>query len=456
MSQRKSSTYWRRFWQPDFPFSPKKFPFFYGWVILVVGTLGFVCSIPGQTMGVSVFTDVLIEHLGLTRMQLSMAYLIGTCASGFMLPVGGKYFDRVGSRLLTVFVCFGLGAVLLYLSVSDRIANRIGGDGWMVGFVVILVGFFFLRLMGQGLLTMASRAMIGKWFQKRRGLVMSLSGVAVSLTFSTTPWAFSKMMDAFGWRGAWWFMASVIAGGMALLAYLFYRDNPEECGLTMDGDYKGKESKKINLDAIIVRDFTRAETLRTLPFWVFTCGFSWWALFATGYAFHVVAIGSEVGVNKETILALFVPSAIVSMFVNLFTGYISDHVRVKYLLMLMCVGMFLCPLGGWLLPNEYGFILIVTGMGITGGTWSNLSGSVWPRFFGRTHLGAINGVFLAVSVIASGIGPALFAFFQDFSGGFKGMFLFGLTVPILLFVLSGWADNPQRKLAAANSDSKTD
>ena len=63
-------------WAPDFPFSPKKIPFFYGWLIVAAGTLAVVFSIPGQTMGFSVFTDVLIKELGLTRVQLSTAYCI--------------------------------------------------------------------------------------------------------------------------------------------------------------------------------------------------------------------------------------------------------------------------------------------------------------------------------------------------------------------------------------------
>jgi len=56
---------------PNFPFSPKRFPFFYGWVIAVFATVGTLFSIPGQTAGVSVFTDPILEATGLSRVQLS-------------------------------------------------------------------------------------------------------------------------------------------------------------------------------------------------------------------------------------------------------------------------------------------------------------------------------------------------------------------------------------------------
>ena len=67
-------------WDVRTPFAPSKCPFFYGWVIVFAATIGSIFSIPGQTMGFSVFTDVLIEELGLTRVELSSAYCLGTVA----------------------------------------------------------------------------------------------------------------------------------------------------------------------------------------------------------------------------------------------------------------------------------------------------------------------------------------------------------------------------------------
>jgi len=46
------------------PFDPGRVPFFYGWVIWFFSTLGFLVSVPGQTMGMAVFTDYFIEGLG--------------------------------------------------------------------------------------------------------------------------------------------------------------------------------------------------------------------------------------------------------------------------------------------------------------------------------------------------------------------------------------------------------
>lgn len=443
-----------RFWQPDFPHSPKSWPFFYGWVIVVVGTLGILCSIPGQTMGVSVFTDVLIRELGLTRMQLSIAYLAGTTMSGFLLPFGGRAFDNYGSRKTAFVVSLLLGGVLIFFSYSDYVTGAaqslLGGSSWLIAFVIILLGFFALRFTAQGMITMASQAMIGKWFHERRGLIMAVSGVFVSVSFSMTPLVFNWMIDQYTWRGAWMAMAGILIFGLSLVCYIFYRDNPEECGLEMDGPLKGTGAKTVHPDNVIVRDFTRNQAIQTVGFWAFASAFIWWALFGTGYTFHVVAISEELGMEKSALLYLFFPASIASMVANFLIGYISDYIRIKYVLMAMCVGMLLVPSGLLIMPSSLGTGLFIVGMGITNGAFANLSGNIWPRFFGRTHLGAIHGFNASVTVIGSGIGPALFTVFKDYSAGFKGMFWMGLTVPFLVLLLSFFADNPQRKLAESD------
>jgi len=78
---------------------PAKSPIFYGYVILVIGTIGVYCSIPGQTIGVSVFTDPVKDALGLSRNQFSNAYMIGTIASSLIIGKAGVWFDRYGARL---------------------------------------------------------------------------------------------------------------------------------------------------------------------------------------------------------------------------------------------------------------------------------------------------------------------------------------------------------------------
>ena len=97
--------------QANFPFSPLRFPLFYGWCIVIFTTLGMIASIPGQTMGVGVYTDFLIQNSHLNRIQISMAYMTGTILSSLLLPLAGRYYDLVGGRIMIVFAGIGMGTL---------------------------------------------------------------------------------------------------------------------------------------------------------------------------------------------------------------------------------------------------------------------------------------------------------------------------------------------------------
>ena len=59
---------------------------FYGWVILAAAVVGTIMSIPGQAMGVGVFTDFWLVATGLDRLSISTAYMFGTIASSLGSP----------------------------------------------------------------------------------------------------------------------------------------------------------------------------------------------------------------------------------------------------------------------------------------------------------------------------------------------------------------------------------
>ena len=108
-------------------------------MIWFVSTLGFLASIPGQTMGMAVFTDPLIEVLGLTRTELSLAYLAGTMTSSFFLTEAGRWYDRFGGRVMVTLSSVMLASVLLYISFIDVALGTLGG-GTVVAFVMIFFG----------------------------------------------------------------------------------------------------------------------------------------------------------------------------------------------------------------------------------------------------------------------------------------------------------------------------
>lgn len=404
-------------------------------------------------MGFSVFTEVLMENLGLTRVQLSSAYFAGTVASGLTLPALGRLYDFWGGRKMAVISALITGVVLFYLAVTKQFAAFLSSnlpDSWSlaVSFIVIGLGFYLIRASAQGVLTMSARNLIGKWFDVRRGLVFAMVGIATSFGFSSAPKFLDMLILKFSAEGAWMILGILTICVMAPLAWFFFRDSPEDCGMEMDGGKivtKGKE----NLDMVIHRDFSRAEAVRTYSFWLFALSFSFFSLYSTAFTFHIVSLGEEFGFKKESMISLFIPMAAVSVVTSLFCGVINAKTRLKWLLAGMNCGALLGAIGLMRLSEPGGIALYVIGNGICGGFFGSLSGIVWPRFFGREHLGAVSGVNMSAMVIASGIGPLVFALSVQAAGSYSWALAASVTIPALLFFGSFFADNPQRKRTSA-------
>ena len=190
----------------DIPFSPAKIPVFYGWLILALGITGVWLSIPGQTMGISVFTDDLIDVLGISRVNLSLAYLVGTIGSALILTPAGKKLDQFGARNMGTLVVILLGLVLIMMSNLDffvGIINRFFTNTFIPVFILITVSFFLVRFFGQGMLTLISRNMVMKWFDRKRGMANAVLGVFTSFGFSLAPRVLNDFIKAGGWDGAW-------------------------------------------------------------------------------------------------------------------------------------------------------------------------------------------------------------------------------------------------------------
>lgn len=409
---------------PRRPFDPARFPFYYGYWIVVVSTLGILASIPGQTMGVSVFNDALIEATGLSRLSVSNAYLTGTLLSGLLLPLGGSLLDRLGARPTAMAACLGVGISLLALSHTPRMATW----GWAARFFGLAALFFSLRFSGQGMLTMVSRTMLGRWFEQLRGRMAGISGVFVGFGFGIAPQALHAwIVLADGWQNAWRQIAVVIVLGMGSCAYFFFRSDPESCGLQMDGHRTQTSTEQTATTG--GPSATRAEALRSLRFWAVSLALAFQALIITGITFHIVDLGSKVGLDRAQAVAYFLPMSVLSTFIGLVGGIMADRLPIRPLLLAMMGGQ---ALGLWAATDLAQLSwLFAIGLGISGGLFNPIATVAFPRFFGRTHLGAIAGVEMMLMVMGSALGPSWLALVEGATASYAAGLLSMLALPCI-------------------------
>ena len=319
----------------NIPFRPERVPFFYGWIILFAATVGVLVSAPGQTMGVSTFTDYLIDAIDISRNQISTAYMFGTIASSFVLTWAGKQYDKYGARWTGMAASLLLAVTLILLSQSDRIigivlkkqeTNLYAG----IAIAVMMIFFFMLRFSGQGVLTMVSRNMLMKWFEARRGFVNGISSLFIAVGFYLAPLIFDGLIQATSSRMAWLLMAIAIGIFFTLFVFIFFRDNPEDLGMIPDGEKHGNREHDVTIKPY--KQFNLKEARGTFTFWLYALPLAIFALYITGFTFHLVSIFEAVDMEREKALAVFIPVSFISVGISLLGGWISDRIQLKYLL----------------------------------------------------------------------------------------------------------------------------
>lgn len=430
------------------PFNPKKSPFFYGWIILGASVVGVLASAPGQTTGVSTFTDYLIDSVSINRNQISTAYMLGTISSSLLLTWAGTQYDKYGARWTAMAAALLLSVVLLLLSQADRIIQTFAGSPGTLFYNLIAISimvflFFLLRFSGQGVLTMASRNMLMKWFIARRGFANGIMSIFVALGFSIAPLTFDNLIQETSWRYAWIIAAGVIGLFFVGFAFVLFRDNPEDIGLDPDG--KKHKHREHHVTISPFKQFKLKEARKTLTFWLYALPLAMYSLYITGFSFHLVSVFEVAGMERDKALAVFIPISFLSMGISFLGGWISDRIKLKYLLYVILTGELIALLSLANLNDGmyyYGFII---GHAMANGLYNVIMSVTWPRFYGRKHLGSITGFVMSLIVFASALGPMAFSFSYTRLGSYSyTAFALAAIVGVLLF-LSPKGNNPQDK-----------
>jgi len=415
---------------------PEKFPFFYGWVIIFAGTVGMVMSIPGQTMGISVFTEDFIKSLKIDRTSLSQTYLVGTLCSASVITYFGGLYDKWGAKAMIVCICFFMSLALIYLSELEQI-QQFGSHYLNINaltFILFCIGFFIIRLTGQGLMTTVSRSMMSKWFDVKRGLVLSISTIISSFIFSASPTFFKNCINTYGWQSTLFGMALVICPGMLVFGYLFFKDNPEKYGLHMDG-LSNKIETNDQTDSK-EKNVTLSEAVKTLTFWTYAITFTIPSLYGTAFVFHHVAVGKEFGFSSEEMGLMFLPIAVASAITSFISGVLSDkislHTILKTLLISIIISLICLPY----FDHPIGNAGLLIALGTSQGLFLTLMSVTWPKLFGRESLGKISSFGMAWVVFGSALGPYIFALSFEYTGSFVFGTLLLLPIPLTLLVLT--------------------
>lgn len=416
-------------------------PIYYGWVVMLVATLGAIMTTPGQTFGVTIFINHFIDDLGISRTAVSSLYTIGTLLASLLLTYVGLLIDRFGPRIVMAVATVLLGLTCIYMSSVQ-------------GLITLGIGFFLLRLLGQGSLSLVSTNAINQWWMHRRGTVLGVSG-AVSGLFGlgVGPNLLNWLVGRYGWQMSYIFMGLVLIFIGAPIVYFFLRSRPENYGLLPDG-VKTSTAARSERSAtgaatsalpVTEENWTLAEAMRTRIYWVFTLGMSSIAMLSTGLTFHMISIFEDNGVGAELAAAAFVPVAMTMAVVNVISGVLVNRIRLRDLaagsLVLQAIALWMVPYLGFAgLAMVFGIVL-----GTVFGLMRTVSTVAWARYFGRLHLGTIAGLYSTITAASSALGPLPMGLARDLLGSYNSTLNLLAFLPLVLGITCLFVDVPQKE-----------
>lgn len=414
-------------------------PVFYGWVIMLIGTLGLIMTSPGQTYAVSIFVEHLIHDLNLSRSEVSTMYTVGTLIGSFALPLIGRRIDRHGPRWVMVIIALIFGLACVYM-------------GFVQNLLMLLLGFTAIRMFGQGSLSLVSQQIINLWWVRRRGLMNGISGVMFALLGSGgVPYLIHVLIVALdSWRLTYMVLGAILLLIFAPIAALLVRGKPERYGLQPDG--MGIDNEPRDNDnglppatpQFVEENWTLSEALHTRTLWVFALSLSSISMLSTGLFFHMVSIFEDSGLSQDVAAAVYLPIAVTTAVTGLISGALVDRIPIRFI---ASAALLFQALSLWMAQALFGVeFAFLYGMvvGTTGGLARTTFTVIWADYFGRQHLGSISGVTTTIFVAGSALGPMPFGIAHDLLGSYSLTLTLTALLPLCCSLLVLFFDRPRK------------
>ena len=393
--------------------------FFYGWIIVGIANIGIFSSGPGQSHTFSVFVEPISQDLELSSASIASAYGLATLIAAFLLPYMGKIIDRYGARVSLIIISIILGISCIFFGAASN-------------FLMLTVGFGFLRFFGQGSLMLGCANLVSQWFDSKRGFAMSLMALGFGMSMAIHPPVSQFLIDQYGWKYAWIILGISTWIIMVPALFILAWNNPENIGLKPDG-VKKSNLKNDEIEAIEGLNLTEAS--KENSFYILAAMWFGMAMLVTTLHFYQVTILTNQGITTEFAASLFTVSAFAMVVFMPLVGKFFDNFPTKYVLATGLLINSISLISITYSNNEAYSLFYAVSFGINNAFSMTMFGYIWPRYFGRKHLGSIQGTGQMIGVIGASLGPLPVGFAIDYLGSSLITIRYLSVYPIIMAVI---------------------
>src|SRR5579863_4711785 len=197
---------------------------FYGWWVALTAALGlFLNTATIIVFSFGFFAKAMGQEFHVVRASISLAFTIHNLTSALFIPLAGRFVDRYGPRRVLLPSTALLGLILMY--------------SWFLSPAIwqLYVFYFALGVVSGGAGAMSYTDVVSHWFDRRRGLALSVMMLGMGLGAIVIPAVAQRVVSTYGWRTAYSIFGLAILLIPLPVVAAFLKEKPGEMGLLPDG-----------------------------------------------------------------------------------------------------------------------------------------------------------------------------------------------------------------------------
>lgn len=392
----------------------------YHWVILVCCVLTLMFAYSTRIGLAQLFATEILKETGFATSAYFLAGTISSVICIFTGPIAGKLLRGKYMRP-TFFICV-VGTLVSYACYG--FCHSL----WQFYLVGALVGIF---AMGCG--TIPVSVLITNWFEKNRGLMISIAMMGISIGGTVLSPLLSWLIVEFGWRYAYFILCALSLIVLVPIALFVVRRAPQDVGLEPygHGEETAVSTKKKNVPASNW-NATLKEARKTPILWMFAVG-AFLIYFTACFMGHMSYYLQGVGFDAAAVASYISLYSVVAIIGKLVLGRIFDRFGPKIGILFGC-GTFFLFLVGFLFvqgsPMMLYFAAVMYGFGTCTATVA--IPIMTTSVFGAKNYSELYGFISAFTMAGSAIGSSAIGFLYDLTGSYRP----ALTVLAILTALT--------------------
>jgi len=292
-------------------------PFFYGWIIVLLGLLG-MAAWTGIRTTFAVFYAALLDEFGWSRGAAAGVQSVSYIIYLILAPITGGLIDRFGPRrVILPGIAIMCGGLVLCRSI-----------GTLFQFYL-----FFGIIVATGVTAVSIAAyspLLAHWFEKKRGVAVgfAVSGMGLG-TFLLVPLT-QYFISLWGWRTSFVALSSLFFIVLFPSMLIFLRHRPADLGLFPDGSVVGQPPKKRTVQVVdpvwAATDWTVKRIFKTGRYWAVLV-FAFLSITPVYLMVtHSVRFLIDKGIERMAAAFFLAIVGVVSLIARIFWGWLSDRI----------------------------------------------------------------------------------------------------------------------------------